>query len=72
MNYIPEISNDLKYMSISFPGDFIKSRYSAVNLKGAVSKLTFPGLKQNIKPKSIWMILPMLSMSMLPLCLSLI
>lgn len=50
----------------------INSTYSFVNLKGAFSKLTPPGEMPSTNPKSIWMQRPLLSIRILPLCLSFI
>lgn len=46
--------------------------YSSVNLKGEDQKLIPPGDIPKMNPKSIWIIFPSMSISILPLCLSLI
>ena len=48
------------------------STYSPVSLNVADSKLRLPGELLNKNPKSTWIMWPLLSSNMLPLCLSLI
>ena len=68
----PAVIRLLKYSNRSLSMPSIKSIYSCVSLKGAPSKFIFPGLLYSMKPKSMWIKWPFLSIIMLPLCRSLI
>jgi len=68
----PAVIRLLKYSKRSLSTPSIRSMYSWVSLNGAPSKFILPGLLYNMKPKSIWIKWPFLSIIMFPLWRSLI